>query len=187
MGEARRRKGSTPLSRVKKYLEVYIHKSLLPRTRRRRHLVATLSHSTARSMCADGTLTVGVTSDSMLKKKSNANMVSSLSERLEGVTDFLRCVAHPSCIIHAEFSGVTLLLHEVCYAPVLSILWSVAQGGAGWRRAVTSTGWARVLKRISRLASGTFLQVHTTAVPQLLASVGAFCNPTQAPIAPPTK
>lgn len=45
----------------------------------------------ARSMCADGTLTVGVTSDSMLKAKSNANMVSSLSDRLEGVTDFLRC------------------------------------------------------------------------------------------------
>lgn len=42
-------------------------------------------------MCEGGTLTVGVTSDSMLKAKSNANMVSSLSERLEGVTDFLRC------------------------------------------------------------------------------------------------
>ena len=44
-----------------------------------------------RSMCAGGTLTVGVTSDSMLKAKSNAKMVSSLPERLEGVTDFLRC------------------------------------------------------------------------------------------------
>lgn len=42
-------------------------------------------------MCAGGTLTVGVTSDSMLKAKSNANMVSSLPERLEGVTNFLRC------------------------------------------------------------------------------------------------
>ncbi|CAM9365017.1 unnamed protein product, partial [Laminaria digitata] len=44
----------------------------------------------AASLCADGTLTVGVTSDSMLKKKSNASMVASLPERLEGVKDFLR-------------------------------------------------------------------------------------------------
>ncbi|CAM9608292.1 unnamed protein product [Ectocarpus fasciculatus] len=44
----------------------------------------------AASMCEGGTLTVGVTSDSMLKAKSNARMVSSLPERLAGVTDFLR-------------------------------------------------------------------------------------------------
>ncbi|CAM9504258.1 unnamed protein product [Ectocarpus sp. 6 AP-2014] len=44
----------------------------------------------AASMCEGGTLTVGVTSDSMLKAKSNAKMLSSLPERLAGVTDFLR-------------------------------------------------------------------------------------------------
>ncbi|CAM9395953.1 unnamed protein product [Ectocarpus sp. 12 AP-2014] len=44
----------------------------------------------AASMCEGGTLTVGVTSDSMLKAKDNATMLSSLPERLAGVTDFLR-------------------------------------------------------------------------------------------------
>eukprot|EP00903_Cladosiphon_okamuranus_P006914 g6729.t1 len=58
----------------------------------------------AASMCADGTLTVGVTADSMLKKKSNANMMSSLSERLEGVTDFLRTL-NPQLRVRAE--GIT--------------------------------------------------------------------------------
>lgn len=43
-----------------------------------------------RSMCPEGTLTVGVTSNAMLKAKSNAHMLSSLQERLEGVREFLR-------------------------------------------------------------------------------------------------
>lgn len=41
-------------------------------------------------MCPGGTLTVGVTSDEMLKSKSNANMVSRLPDRLKGVQEFLR-------------------------------------------------------------------------------------------------
>lgn len=66
-------------------------------------------HRSPRSMCAGGTLTVGVTSDSMLKKKSNANMVSNLSERLEGVTDFLRCAYVCTPAFRADFSGCHLL------------------------------------------------------------------------------
>lgn len=42
------------------------------------------------SMCPEGTLTVGVTSDVMLKAKANAHMVASLETRLEGVRQFLR-------------------------------------------------------------------------------------------------
>lgn len=63
------------------------------------------------SMCPGGNVTVGVTSDSMLKKKANAEMVSSLPERVEGVKDFLR--SEPECtylyvyIEQAKLTAVT--------------------------------------------------------------------------------
>lgn len=50
-------------------------------------------------MCPDGTLTVGVTSDEMLKSKANAHMVTSLPERLEGVREFVRCFNIRFCFV----------------------------------------------------------------------------------------